>query len=353
MNAETLAAVNAKAAEFGVPASHLAAMVEVESGGRIFGFKRRPMILFEPHVFYRRLRGEERDRAVAAGLAYPKWGTKPYPRKQEDRWSQIERGALINHDAAYESASYGVGQVMGYHWRALGYTSLQDFLDTVQSGVHGQIDAMLRYLRVNSLMDDLKAGRWLTVARGYNGKGQAKRYARLLENAARKFGAASSDTEPGMLRMGSKGARVRELQALLVRAGYQVTVDGDFGPATRKALVAFQKAEGLKPDGVYGPKTEAALGAYRQGPDDKPGREQPLENGDIRSGATKIGAGVGVEMLQNKVDEATGALQTLDGFQPWLGYGIAVLSVMALGLAAWGAYQGIKGWLDSQKTVEA
>ncbi|MEM9522945.1 MAG: peptidoglycan-binding domain-containing protein [Pseudomonadota bacterium] len=35
--------------------------------------------------------------------------------------------------------------------------------------------------------------------------------------------------------------------------------DGVNGPATRQALVKFQKAYGLQPDGVYGPKTAHAL----------------------------------------------------------------------------------------------
>lgn len=38
-------------------------------------------MLFEPHVFYRLLgKGAKRDAAVSAGLAYPKWGMKPYAR---------------------------------------------------------------------------------------------------------------------------------------------------------------------------------------------------------------------------------------------------------------------------------
>lgn len=355
MTPETLAAVRAKAAEYNVPAGNLAAMVEAESAGQVFAEvegQKRPLILFEPHVFYRRLKGDERDRAVAAGLAYPSQGKKPYPKTQAARWEQVEKAALINADEAYQSTSYGVGQVMGYHWKALGFASLQAFLDTMFGGVDGQIDIMLRYCRVNHLIDELRDGRWLALARGYNGPKYATSYANKLERFAVKFGGATAGAD-GMLRLGSKGARVRELQALLNRAGARVKVDGDFGPSTRDALKAFQIKAGLRADGVYGPKTEAALAEYRQGQKDKPGARKATDLDEVKQGAGGIGGGIAVETLQNKVDEATMGLQQVSGFDPWLGYGLAALSVIALGLALWGAWRMYQGWRESQKTVEA
>jgi len=54
---------------------------------------------------------------------------------------------------------------------------------------------------------------------------------------------------------GEKGDSIKKLQAAL-----GVVADGDFGPVTERAVVAFQKARGLTADGVAGPKTLAALG---------------------------------------------------------------------------------------------
>lgn len=58
-----------------------------------------------------------------------------------------------------------------------------------------------------------------------------------------------------VLRQGASGGYVRLLQAKL-----GVTADSIFGPQTKKAVVAFQKARGLAADGIVGPQTWGALG---------------------------------------------------------------------------------------------
>lgn len=62
------------------------------------------------------------------------------------------------------------------------------------------------------------------------------------------------------LRRGAKGEDVRQLQVMLRDAGFDPgPVDGDFGPGTHAAVVAFQRSAGLEPDGAAGPLTIAAL----------------------------------------------------------------------------------------------
>lgn len=56
-------------------------------------------------------------------------------------------------------------------------------------------------------------------------------------------------------------ALVFELQSALNKAGAgPIAVDGRIGPATKAAIVRFQKLRGLTPDGIAGPKTRTALG---------------------------------------------------------------------------------------------
>jgi peptidoglycan hydrolase-like protein with peptidoglycan-binding domain len=66
--------------------------------------------------------------------------------------------------------------------------------------------------------------------------------------------------KPRVLRTGMEGADVAAVQRRLASLGYEVTAaDGQFGQATRHAVVAFQKVNGLGRDGAVGPKTRQAL----------------------------------------------------------------------------------------------
>lgn len=62
------------------------------------------------------------------------------------------------------------------------------------------------------------------------------------------------------LQEGSSGAEVSTLQSRLRELGfYGGNIDGDFGPITKRGVLLFQKAQGLKQDGIVGPKTWEAL----------------------------------------------------------------------------------------------
>lgn len=56
------------------------------------------------------------------------------------------------------------------------------------------------------------------------------------------------------------GQDVAAVQHALVNAGYPLTPDGVFGPATANCVQMFQAAQGLKADGIVGNATRTALG---------------------------------------------------------------------------------------------
>lgn len=62
------------------------------------------------------------------------------------------------------------------------------------------------------------------------------------------------------LRAGHDGPRVVALQAALVAIGYDLPVDGHFGPLTTAAVLDFQTLTGITVDALVGSQTRGALG---------------------------------------------------------------------------------------------
>lgn len=65
---------------------------------------------------------------------------------------------------------------------------------------------------------------------------------------------AEATPKQDLLKAGSKGNEV-----LFVQRALGIKADGDFGPATKAAVIAFQKRVGLTADGIVGPDTWAKL----------------------------------------------------------------------------------------------
>ncbi len=86
------------------------------------------------------------------------------------------------------------------------------------------------------------------------GKGYDEQVAMLSPRGAR------SGSRP-TLRIGSKSDAVAELQQSLNNSGAGLEADGAFGPATQRAVKAFQRSAGLASDGVVGSRTWARLDA--------------------------------------------------------------------------------------------
>lgn len=165
------------AQKYQVPVAALLAVIQVESGGKIYASvagRNEPLIRFEGHYFYKRVADLARDEAVRKGLANPKAGAVKNPNGQAARWALIDRAAKIDKQAAYESTSWGIGQVMGAHWKWLGYSSVLDLVNTARRGVDGQIELMVRYIDKAELLPALRSRRWAAFARGYNGPAYKK-----------------------------------------------------------------------------------------------------------------------------------------------------------------------------------
>jgi murein L,D-transpeptidase YcbB/YkuD len=83
-------------------------------------------------------------------------------------------------------------------------------------------------------------------------------------NSQHNTGASTTGTTrfvfTGNLGLGSLGDEVTHLQTTLAAKGYfSGNATGYYGPMTRAAVIAFQKANGLSQVGIVGPQTRAAL----------------------------------------------------------------------------------------------
>lgn len=158
-------------ARIGVGEDEMHAILDVESAGRGFDSKGRPRMLFEPHIFYKELgSGMKRTKAVKAGLAYPRWRLG-YPK---DSYPRLMEAMKIDKDAALRSASWGLGQIMGFNCVAAGYPTaeamVEDFLDDEET----HLNAMVTFIISAKLDRFLRARDWAGFAAGYNGPGFAR-----------------------------------------------------------------------------------------------------------------------------------------------------------------------------------
>ncbi|PRD42144.1 peptidoglycan-binding protein [Phyllobacterium phragmitis] len=354
--AEQRGVIAAAAKTLGCEPAALMAVIDVESAGEIFAVVKGhqlPVIRWEGHYFYRLVHTAKRGQAVNAGLANAKAGGVKNPKSQAARYALLDRAANLDKQAAYSSCSWGIGQVMGAHWDTLGFASVLAMVDRCKAGFAGQVDVMCRYIDKFGLADELRRHDWAGFARGYNGPAYAKYgYHTKIKTAYERYRGAASPASPasGMLRMGSHGARVRELQQLLARAGQPITVDGDFGPSTKAAVKAFQMAANIADDGVAGPQTLAALQSYRVGPDETPGAIPAQLVSEVQTATKGGGIVVMVAALQKQISDTAVSLTGIDASaaQTISGALMAGAGILGAGLAVYAIY----GLVKSRRTYE-
>lgn len=69
----------------------------------------------------------------------------------------------------------------------------------------------------------------------------------------------STSWQGNSLKKGSSGQHVKDLQNMLIKAGYKLSTDGKFGNQTEAAVKSYQKKMGLSQDGIAGKNTYSKL----------------------------------------------------------------------------------------------
>lgn len=178
--------------ELDVELAAIKAVTEVEAAGHGFvGGKTK--ILFEGHVFWKRLTAHGLDPAACRdgneGVLYPRWTREHYLGgvREHDRLNQAR---MIHEDAALESASWGLFQIMGYHWEPLDYPDVRRYTALMDVNEGNQLQAFTRFVQANDLTKYLKNRQWASFAVRYNGQRyKENRYDEKLERAYRRYAA--------------------------------------------------------------------------------------------------------------------------------------------------------------------
>ena len=170
----------------------LKAVTEVETGGK-GGFLSpgKPRILFEAHVFYKRLvnHGVDPEKYMSAhkNIISKDWNRSLY-KGGEAEWGRLGEAIGINEEAALESASWGIFQIMGFNYSSCGCSSIFEFTNRMKTDEFQQFILGLEFMRRKNLIPFLQRRDWAGFAYRYNGAGYKKNnYDVKLEKAFNKY----------------------------------------------------------------------------------------------------------------------------------------------------------------------
>lgn len=167
-------------------------VVEVEAGGDGFLDSGDCDILFERHIFFRRLSKKKSAAEMQQLVAkYPNLvnpNTGGYSGGQKE-WDRLNAAIAIDRTEALNSASWGMFQVMGFNCAAAGWSDIEQFVTDMKTSESKHLTAFVGFVKANpNLHKALKAQDWASFARGYNGAAYAKNnYDKKLAAAYAKF----------------------------------------------------------------------------------------------------------------------------------------------------------------------
>lgn len=164
-----------------IEAASLLAFISVETGGKGFDDKTgKILIQFEPAWF------KKKAPYAPSGI----WSVNKVD-VQRKEWMAFNDAYKKNPDAAMQSTSIGLGQIMGFHYKKLGYNSVGEMWDDAKKGIEEQIGQMVKFINsYPNLLNALKNHDWTKVATIYNGRGfmdLAKKYHRTPYDEAMKI----------------------------------------------------------------------------------------------------------------------------------------------------------------------
>ena len=145
------------ATQFGFPYNAVRAFIKVESSGLGF-INGKIVIQFEPHIFKKYTK-----KVIINGVE-----------GQDAEWKAFNEAWKIDPNATMLSTSYGMGQIMGFNYKAAGYPTVGAMLDAFKTGEYEQVKGMLNFIKSNmNLRTAIKTLDWKKLAYNYNGSNYA------------------------------------------------------------------------------------------------------------------------------------------------------------------------------------
>lgn len=148
--------------------AHIKAILDVEASGRGFLPNGKVKILFERHLFYKCVNGNCKGQADICRSGMGGW------LGGNAEWVRLTRASKINHDCAIESASWGLGQVLGQNYKVCGYDNAHQMVLDFSRSEGLQLLGVAHFIKGNGLDSALRNNRWNVFARGYNGPAYKK-----------------------------------------------------------------------------------------------------------------------------------------------------------------------------------
>jgi hypothetical protein len=242
--AMTTAGFAAVANGLGVKAPEIWTVFAVETSGCGYLPDRRPPILYERHIFSRLTGGQFDDGDISSPTpgGYGPSGAAQYNR--------LGRAVALDRQAALQSASWGLAQIMGENFAQAGFSTVENMVSAMCESEDNQMLAFAAFLKSSKLDTALQIHDWTGFARGYNGRNFAQNhYDTKLRGEFQKFSAGA---------LPDITTRAAQLY-LTLRGFHPGPVDGVAGSLTRDALRQFQTASGLPVTGQADDQTLDAL----------------------------------------------------------------------------------------------
>jgi hypothetical protein len=168
------------------------AVCDIESAGGGFLPDKRPKILFEAQLFAR-LTQHYWDQ-THPDISSPVWNRALYGATGAHQYDRLAQAMALDEDAALESASWGMFQVLGMNFAQCGFASVGAYVTAMCQGEGAQLAAFCDFCRRGGLDRYLRAHDWTRFALAYNGPGEAANgYDTKLAAAYRQRAAAAAE----------------------------------------------------------------------------------------------------------------------------------------------------------------